>query len=166
MSDIPKGGRKNTTIAVQNRVRQVVDLLLTGRRRDLIIKEISTEHGLSEVQVEMDIAKAYEIIRANAAISNAETIDKHIAMYYTNYEIALSLGDVKAANQALQFLEKLRGLHKPETQINIQQNTVKLDNLSVDDLLKIVNNDNLNKDSVVDKTIINVSTEDNKNTES
>ena len=73
-------------------------------------------------------------------IDNAEEIiTQHILMYDENIKQARELGALGAANQAMQYKEKLLGLHKPE--VMIQNNSVTLDfkEISLDDLKKLIN---------------------------
>ena len=72
-------------------------------------------------------------------IDNAEEIiTQHILMYDENIKQARELGALGAANQAMQYKEKLLGLHKPE--VMIQNNSVTLDfkEINLDELKKLL----------------------------
>ena len=74
-------------------------------------------------------------------IANAdEIIQHHIIMYDENIKQARELGAIGAANQAMQYKEKLLGLHKQDVavQVNTQNNTLDFGNKSVEEILKIL----------------------------
>lgn len=118
------GRQRSTTAVVLQRRKEVMAMLLDGKSHTEIQDYIQSNFGVLHGQVEKDIQEAYKIIESDYTQEMQQIISKHIAMYHKHREIALQTGQVQAATQALIAIEKLKGLHKPETQVNIQNNTV------------------------------------------
>ena len=93
---------------------------------------------------EKDVTWCYKKIQ-HLNLKNIESIyQHHLLMYDENIRLAREVGNINAANQAMQFKEKLLGLHKPDVLIqnNTQQNVFKLEEISVEDLKILLNESN------------------------
>lgn len=132
---------RSTKISVYERRKNVLDLLVGGKSHSVITEIIQKKYGVADKTIDEDISFAYDTLRLDYAKDAEKIIDKHIAMYYNNYEFALSIGDVRSANQSLQFLEKLRGMHSPvDTQVNVQvnNNTIQLPEMTVEQIKELL----------------------------
>jgi hypothetical protein len=107
-----------------------MELLLSGCSHSQIQNTIQPAYKIEHGQVEKDIQACYEIIESDYTKNVQQIISKHLAMYYAHRNLALQTGQVGAANQALTSIEKLFKLHSPDTQVNVQNNTVQLPDLS------------------------------------
>ena len=67
-----------------------------------------------------------------------DIISSHILQYDRNAQAAFEDGNIQGSNQALSFKERLLGLHKPESQTFIQTNTFSLDNLTDEQIDRIL----------------------------
>ena len=65
-------------------------------------------------------------------------IADHIMKYDKNYKLALETGNVQGSNQALQFKEKLLGLHRAESQTFVQHNSFNLETLTDEQIDRIL----------------------------
>lgn len=98
--------------------------------------------GLTKHTFDKDITWCYEQLKEFNLKNGEDIVNQHIIMYDQNIKLARELGAITAANQAMQFKEKLLKLHAPDTQINIQNNTNTLSidkTLSIEELKKLLN---------------------------
>ena len=116
------------------RREDVMTSLLRGHSTGEIGRVIVEAHGCSLVTVDRDISWCYEEIRTKYDRDIPEVIATHIAKYTEIHKAAMGLGDFRSSIAALQAIEKLLKLHVEQPLIAIQNNTVNLDNLSLDEL--------------------------------
>ena len=76
-----------------------------------------TNEGMTLHSYEKDVTWCYKKIQT-LNLKDAEAIyQHHVIMYDENIRLAREIGNVGAANQAMQYKEKLLGLHKPDVLI-------------------------------------------------
>lgn len=131
-----KRGRPSKAIT-DERNKYVAELLLKGWSRIDITNHCVDEWGLAETTMKRQIQRANEYIIKHYAENPAAVVNKHIAMYYDLYKEHKTI-DPSSAIKALNSVEKLLKLHNPETLV--QQNTlnVNLENLSFNELKKLL----------------------------
>ena len=93
---------------------------------------------LTEHTYEKDVTWCYNRLSLFVKDNQSELITNHLLRYDRNAEAAYELGQIGASTQALQAKEKLLGMHKPESQTFIQQNTLSVEHLTDEQIDRIL----------------------------
>lgn len=133
---------KSSRQEIDLRHSDIMEQLLNGRRSKDIIRNICDQYGITKKTVQRDITLCYGAIRKRFERNTDDLIAEHIAKYEHIHKKALEAYDFKAAITALQSIEKLLKLHKDEPLVAIQQNNMNLSNLTMDELLKLLEKSN------------------------
>lgn len=123
---------------VRQRRLKVMEMLLSGLSRTQITDEIREEYCVGRKSVDRDITEAYNLIKLNHDTEPADLVSKHIGMYYELWQDAKLGGDIKAAIQCQQAVEKLLKLHAPENSTFVQNNNYNFDNLTLEEAQKLI----------------------------
>lgn len=143
--DESKVGRKTIQEkAKETEIRrlEVTEMLLKGYLQKDVIRRLSEKYGVTTRTLQSDVKLALKNIYISYETKIPELIDEHIAKYKYIYREAMEANDLKSALSALASVEKLLKLHNIETQVNIQQNTIDLKNLSMSELKELLNEGN------------------------
>lgn len=137
----PKKRKGNISVVEKTRridfaIEQLLKALPRGEVKNLIMKEFD----VTQTTAYTYIGEASQLIKSSYNMDIAATINIHINKYY---EIVKDNDkfDGKTQIQALQAIEKLLGLHKPDALI--QNNTLNLDlkDYSINDLKQLLSHD-------------------------
>ena len=126
---------------ISRRREEVLQLLMNFKGHSYIQDYIQSKYDVGKKSVERDITIAYETIKNDYPIDTQSIVEKHIAMYYDLANQAKEQYDAKGAAAILEKIEKLLKLHQPDVVINnnTQNNTLNLENISVEELKKLLN---------------------------
>lgn len=138
-------GRKFTEVAIRQRVNEVMSLLVSGMPRSAIISTITAKYDIGDDQVKKDLQAACKLIQEDHLLDPSTEIALSSAQYKINIDLARSTGQIAAANQAQFYMDKIKGLHKPEIAVQVNNNSVNLSNISVDDLERLLKAANTNQ---------------------
>ncbi len=117
----------STFLTVRERREVLFEKMLDGNTPTKLKEEWMFDNpSKTKHSYDKDITWCYKKLQEFGADSANDIIRQHVIMYDKNIEEARSLGAIGAANQAMQYKEKLLGFHKPESIINIQNNTLQL----------------------------------------
>ena len=136
------GKGKNTQLEVIHRRDELLKRKIAGQTTAQIRWWFEQNYpNLSEHTMEKDITFAYERLKEYVDRNPDRVIDQHLLLYddIISKHNAIGLGDT--AIRAMIAKEKLLKLHQPENQVNIQQNTIQLpdlSHLSVDELKELL----------------------------
>lgn len=132
------GNKEHSTLAVSKRREDVLKHILDFKSHGYIKHHINAQYNIGYKSIENDITIAYATLETDFANLAPQIIAKHMAMYYSLAEEAKLNGDPKGAATILEKIEKLRKMHLPSTQINIQSNTYNVEALSEEDIRKFL----------------------------
>jgi hypothetical protein len=141
-------GRKSLA-EVEARRAEVYEMLLQGKPRHFILSYCYTNWGVRMSAVEKDIAAVRQELNKEFQQQKIDIISTHIARYENLYCFYMNEGTDKepnihynpeVASKMLEKKEKLLNLHNPKVvvQTNYQQNNLKLDNITLDELRKLL----------------------------
>lgn len=106
---------KSTQVVKEQRVKQVMALLVVGRYRWEIVQELSKEWNCSEANVDQYIADAKKLSTDHF---KKETIDDILSKYNYLYNNALRKGDGKLAKSVLDSIAKISGHYKDNIELS------------------------------------------------
>lgn len=133
---------KGKVKSVTHRRNHILDMMLQGKTTADIRKWFKENHNrLTEHSMEKDITYCYAELKKYVHLNMEDIINEHV-MFYD--DIAMNAKEAYFYDQAIkakQAKEKLLGMHKPETQVNVQNNSVNLDlkDISLEELKKLMN---------------------------
>lgn len=136
---------KGKVKSVTQRRNNILDMMLAGKTTSDIRKWFNENHSrLTEHSMEKDITFCYSELKKYVNLNSDDIINEHIMFYDDIAKNAKNDYMFDQAIKAKQAKEKLLGLHKADTQINIQNNTAQIDlkQLSFDELKKLLNESN------------------------
>lgn len=131
---------KDTSIAVQNRRVEIMNLLLSGvTHSDLVVYYQNNYPSKSEKSLELDITWAYKELKKYTLQNIEQVIDRH-CMLYDKIAVDCMNDPYNRGNaiKALQAKEKLLKMHSPDTAIQINNNNLDLSHLTVEELNKLL----------------------------
>ena len=126
-------------IEVDERREAVLDMMLLGKTNSHIKSFIMNRYNVGLSTVEHDLTIVYQELREFAEKEKTQTIEKHIARYEKAYAHCMETGNVFVALKALKQKEELLQLHKGTPLIAVQNNNMSFDNLSVEEIEKLLN---------------------------
>lgn len=136
---VPNKAGRPPKIVSEQRMLEVVSLLLDLKPKKEIYQYIYDNYGVGTKTCDYLIAEAYKVIKADYNVDREAVVNTHIQKYY---EIANNCNGLDSKNQlaALAAVEKLLRLHQPD--VAIQNNTLNLDlkDVSIADLKELLNN--------------------------
>lgn len=119
--------------------REVVkELILQGKPTFQIIQTITKDYGIGLKSVEKDITLAYRELKKYAEKHKEDIVSEHIGKYDKIYEQCMKLGDFRDALKAIRQKEELLKYHRADPLIAIQNNTMNLENVTNDMLIKSI----------------------------
>ena len=127
---------------IVERREDVMTRLLRGQATSIILKATMGDYGVARVTVERDITHCYGEIRKKYERDLPEVISTHIGKYEEIYKQAFEMYDFRSAIASLQAIEKLLKLHVEQPLIMLQQNNLKLDNMTLDELQGLLSQSN------------------------
>lgn len=127
-----------TKIVKDERVSEIIELLVEGRTRNEVRLHLKNKYGVSRRNHDNDIESAFVTIREEYEKENGSTISKHFAIYNKIISQAIEDKQYDIALKAMLQSEKILRLHNPDTQVNIQQNTLNLEKLTVEELKELL----------------------------
>lgn len=127
-----------TKIVKDERVSEIIELLVEGRTRNEVRLHLNNKYGVSRRNHDNDIESAFVTIREEYEKENGSTISKHFAIYNKIISQAIEDKQYDIALKAMLQSEKILRLHNPDTQVNIQQNTLNLEKLTVEELKELL----------------------------
>jgi len=130
--------------AVLIRRKTIMDMMLSGHTHaDLVSYYVTNYSALTEHSLEKDITWAYDNLKYYINKNADDVINRHIMYYDQIIRDSINSPFKGDAIKAMQAKEKLLGLSKPETQVNLQvnNNTVQVEHLSFDELQKLINSE-------------------------
>lgn len=128
--NLPREHKKSTHIEVENRVRQVFELLLKGFQRSGIVQYCSKNFGISSRQTDELMQRARAQIREINKEENSELAAKIILNYWKIFRKTQDKEDYHLAMQALERIGKLKGLD--QITVNHNVNVKEFDNMPDD----------------------------------
>ena len=120
------------------RQSDVREMMLKGNSTSFIAAFIMNEYGVSKGTVERDITIIYRELRVYMEKAKEDIISEHIAKYDKIFADCMELSNFKDALKALKQKEELLKYHRNEPLIAIQNNTMNLEAIGSDELLKAI----------------------------
>lgn len=120
------------------RQTDIRDMLLKGKATSHILAYIGNQYGVARSTIERDITIVYRQLRVYLEKNKDDIISEHIARYDKIYEECMEIMNHKDAMKAMRQKEELLKYHRNEPLIAIQNNTMNLENVSDDKLLKAI----------------------------
>lgn len=127
---------KSTKAQIEQRLKEVQELLLDGRTRSFIV-QYGSKWQVSDRQIDDYIAQATAIIKEINLASVQDNLALITANQWTLYRKAITDNNIPVARQLLMDLAKLRGLDQA-TINHIIEDKRELSNLSNADLEKLL----------------------------
>lgn len=103
---------KSSKHTVNQRINEVVDMLIEGRNRFKIIQYGSTQWNIGERQIDKYIAKARDIIQMDVKKNIEYDYAKAIRRYEELYNKAIENKDYRLALSINKEISTIQGLHK------------------------------------------------------
>lgn len=128
--------------SVKERRNLVLEMMLKGSTKQQILEWFNDEYpDLSKHSLDKDVTFGYNALK-NHVTTNAEDIITEHILYYD--QIAKDAKDnymFDTGIKAKQAKEKLLGLHKPDTAIQVNNNSLNLDlkDITLEELKKLLN---------------------------
>jgi hypothetical protein len=128
-----------TKLTLSRRREEVLEQLLNFRGHTYIQDYIQNKYDVGKKAVEKDITNAYLTITKEYPIDTQTIVSTHIALYYSLANDAKEGFDPKGAASILEKIERLLKLHQPDTQINVQNNILNVESLTLEQIEKLLN---------------------------
>ncbi len=106
---------KSTQVVKEQRIKQVMALLVVGKYRWEIVQDLSKEWECSEANVDQYIADAKELMSDHFS---KETINDILSKYNYLYNDALRVGDKRQAKNVLDSIAKVAGYYKDKVELS------------------------------------------------
>ena len=135
-----KGAGRPVKAVSERRLMEVVQLILEGKTRKEIDEYIVTEFNYQPSSCNRFIHKANQYIAENYSVRPEVVINRHIEMYYELAQMWKTM-DGATSIKAMQSIEKLLHLHKPETLMQNNTLNLNLKDLSMKELKELLNGD-------------------------
>lgn len=103
---------KSSKYTVNQRINEVVDMLIEGRNRFKIIQYGSTQWNIGERQIDKYIAKARDLIQMDVKKNIEYDYAKAIRRYEELYNKAIENEDYRLALSINKEISTIQGLHK------------------------------------------------------
>ncbi len=120
------------------RIRECAAMLLTSRPRSEILEHFCTKYGIQETSVANIVTNAYIYIKETHAHDKEGLLYAQLEKYYDVYRLAMSLGDARGANQALNSVDKLMKLVLPDTAIQNNNFNFDVSKMSLSELKELI----------------------------
>lgn len=136
-----KKRHKNTILEEAEMVKLVYAMMMRGKSNYKIIDELMELHGVnSEGNAKRLIDKVNQLIKVNVEKDLELVKEKYLEMFTDLYEKCLTENDMRAANDVLKSLTKLRGLDVQKIETKIEGNTnINLTNVTDEKLDELIN---------------------------
>lgn len=136
-----KRGRKpgSTLEHTVKRRAEVMRLLIKGTSRDDIVDEIMTKYGVTSPSVTLDLQHCYQELRQLHSGDVKDMVARHTAMLYKIYEDWDKV-DPSAQLKAIDMINKMARIYQPESMVQVNNLTMNLENLSVEELKQLLGN--------------------------
>lgn len=149
-----KTEKSNSNIAVVDRRAWVMKEYQKGRLPSAVYKdwqELNT--GLTKASFDMDVHLVYEELKAFADQNKEAVITRHFNYLHDMYAEARERGMLETATKILKEIRETLGIggtKKPNTEINLQTNNIKLPDMSIDEIKSLLSG--TKTDSIIDIT--------------
>lgn len=114
---------KSSKLEVENRVSNVLGLILDGVASSEIVRQGSEQWGVGRRAIEKYITKAYKILDENARRKRRETIQWHLESRKRNLYRLVGINDYRGVAQQLKDMADLQGMY-PKRQLEIETKNV------------------------------------------
>lgn len=145
MADKDKGqaGRKYSEIEIQERITFILDCRRKGEKTTSGLFRFFSEKypNLTKRQFEYDLRVAKELIREHFETDIDFEISEIVGHYWDLYNKSLKMQDYRECRSILKEVSALKGLVVTKLELK-QKTTTDLNDLSDDDLLRIINERN------------------------
>lgn len=131
--------KNNNHGIVLQRKKEVMKLLSKGKTLSTIYDTISSEYNVTVSTIEKDLIECYATIKERFKKDFPAIVEKHVMLYDKIIEENLDSFTHETALKAMSQKEKLLKLHAPDTAIQINNNTLDLSHLTVEELQKLLN---------------------------
>lgn len=130
----------NTAISVLKRREEILGLMLSGFTHSDLRTYFSMYHpSLSEHSLIKDISWAYDQLDKYTMKDGSIVINKHVMLYDKIIRDSIDTAYTReVALKAMAQKEKLLNLHRPDVAVQVNNNMLNLDHLSVEDLQKLL----------------------------
>lgn len=141
METLPeRRGRKkgSTAIATTMRRQDVMSMLLKAEPRDIIVAYVMEKYEVSEPTAVLDLCKCYEQLREQYA----DRLQDMVAINHARLERLFNQWDTIDGNLQLKIIDtqnKMAGIYRPDTAVQVNNVNLNLDDLTVDELKKMLN---------------------------
>lgn len=132
-------GRKGEA-EVALRQQDVEEMLLKGKSTAYIIAYVGNHYGVARSTIERDLTTVYRSLRKYFEKAKDDIVSEHLARYDYLYEQCMELANYRDALKAMRQKEELLKFHRNEPLISVQNNTLNLENVSDDTLMKAIEN--------------------------
>ena len=135
-----RGRKKGATLEhVRKRRYEVMKLLLKGKSHDQIFNEILSNYtNITEQAVQLDMQFAYAEMRKQFQDQLPDMVARHTAMLYKLFDDWDTM-DGNLQLKCISEINKMAGLYRPETAVQVNNLNLNLDNLSVAELKELLN---------------------------
>ena len=130
-----------TKLTLSKRREEVLEQLLNFRSHSYIQDYIQHKYSVGRKAIEKDITNCYLTIAEDYPIDTQTIVSKHIAMYYDLANQAKEFGDSKGAATIIEKIEKLLKLHQPLVAVQVNNNTLNLESIDLEELKLLIKND-------------------------
>jgi hypothetical protein len=130
-------GKKNAS-SVALRQQDIEEMLLRGKSTSFIVAFCLNEYGIARSTVEKDLTIIYGYLRKYFEKAKDDIIAEHIAKYDRIFEQCSESYNYRDALKAMRQKEELLKFHRNEPLIAVQNNTLNLENVTDQQLLKAI----------------------------
>jgi len=122
------------------RQTDVRNMMLQGKSTSHIIAYMGETYKIARSTTERDITIVYRHLRTYLEKAKDDIIAEHIGKYDKIFEDCCELANYRDALKALRQKEELLKYHRNEPLISFQNNTINMDNVTDDVLIKSIEN--------------------------
>jgi hypothetical protein len=137
-----KRGRKpgSTMEHTIKRRAEVMSMLIKGCARDTIVNDIMEKYSVTAPSVTQDLQHCYQELRELHSGDVKDIVARHTAMCYKIFSDWDKI-DPAAQLKAIDMINKMARIYAPETAVQVNNLTMNLENLSVEELKQLLGND-------------------------
>lgn len=110
----PNAKPKATSAESEARTHQVLQWILNGASRYVVVRLCAEKWGIAERQASVYLARAHKLVATSLEADREKEIGLHVAKRDNLYALALETGEFRLALSVVADLAKLRGLYPTE----------------------------------------------------
>jgi hypothetical protein len=133
-----RGRKKGSTLqATRERREEVLKSVLKGTQRDLIVCEIMQKYNVSEPSVSLDL----QIVQAEIRKQYEAKLPDMVATNHAKLDRIFEQWDTVDGNLQVKIIDiqnKMAGVYKPETAVQVNNLSLNLDHLTVEELKQLL----------------------------